>query len=122
MTHYTDRLPREIEVGAVRDLEFSNEVVTTDGGYEVRNARWSAPLRRFDVALPATRRDNAAYLAVIELYEKTLGGIHTFEMVEWLNQTAGETIKVRFDGPLSITGIDYRTDKIENFKLVEVRE
>jgi len=122
MTHFAMRLPVQIEVGAVRDLEFSTDIVTTDGGNEVRNARWSTPLRRYQLTVPTSKRDDAAYLQVINLYMVTLGGAHTFEFAEWVDETQGTIVKVRFDSKLSITGIDKYRDHIETFDLVEVRE
>ena len=121
MTHFAISLPAEIEIGAVRHLTYSNEVVTTDGGNEVRNARWSTPLRRYELTVPTSKRDGEAYKRVLDLYSLTMGGLHSFEFAEWVDDTRSTIVKVRFDGDLSITGIDRRHDHIEVFTLVEVR-
>lgn len=118
MSHLPDNLPPRVEQGAVRHLDWQTEVVTTDGGHEVRNARWSAPLRRFEISFPTSKRNGEDYRDVIDLYEKALGGLHTFGFKDW---TTGEVIAVRFDSPLSITGIDRSLDHIETLTLVEVR-
>ena len=122
MTHYTERLTQRLELGAVRHLTYSNEVVKTDGGNEVRNARWATPLRSYEVRLPTCTRDNADYVQVRHLYDLTLGGTHTFEMAEWVDDTMTTIVTVRFDGPLSIQGVDKYHDHIETFTLQEVRE
>ncbi len=121
MSHLSTFLPREVEVGAIRRLSWSTEVVKTDGGAEVRNARWSAPLRSFEVSFPASKRDDPIYKAVIDLYEDTLGGLHSFNFTDWTDNTGSTTVPVRFDSPLSILGIDRRLDHIETVTLIEVR-
>lgn len=121
MTHFTDRLPQQVEVGAIRHLTYSNEVVKTDGGAEVRNARWSAPLRSYEISFPTAVRTDPTYLAVIALYDMTLGGTHTFDYAEWTDNTQSTIIKVRFDSPLSIQGVDIKHDHIETLTIVEVR-
>lgn len=121
MTHFTDRLPTAIEVGAVRHLTYSTDVVTTDGGNEVRNARWETPLKRYELTIPVSKRSSSDYQQIISLYNMTLGGLHTFEFAEWLDETHSTIVTVRFDGELSITGVDRNLDHIETFTLVEVR-
>ena len=121
MTHFTHRLPRQIEVGAIRRLQYSTTVVKTDGGGEVRRARWSAPLRSYDISFPAAKRDDAVYQAVLYLYELTLGGLHSFDMAEWVDEAEATIVPVRFDSPLTILGINRRLDHIETLTLVEVR-
>lgn len=121
MTHYATRLPRQIEVGAVRRLKYSVDVVTTDGGAEVRNARWSAPLRSYELSFPSAPRDDPVYQAVIDLYVLTGGGLHSFDMAEWVDNTHSTIVPVRFDSPLQITGLDHRLDHIDTLTLVEVR-
>lgn len=121
MTHYSDRLPQQVEVGAIRHLTYSNEVVKTDGGSEVRNARWSTPLRSYEISFPTATRDNAVYLAVLRLYDLTLGGTHTFDFAEWVDNSLSTVVQVRFDSPLSIQGVDIHHDHIETLTLVEVR-
>lgn len=122
MTHLAETLPRQVEQGAIRTLEYSTEVVETDGGYEVRNARWAEPLRHFEVSFPTSVRDDAIYQAVVALYEKALGGLHTFNFIDWTDDSGGTVVKVRFDSPLKITGLDRRLDHIETLTLVEVKE
>jgi hypothetical protein len=119
MAHINTTLPREIELGAVRRRKYQTEIVTTDGGHEVRNARWSAPLRTYEISFPPSRRDDPNYIAVCALFDECLGGLHTFSMTDW---TDGSTVKVRFDSDLSLTGIDPRYDHIDSLTVVEVRE
>ena len=121
MSHLADRLPSQVEQGAVRLLDYKTEVVETDGGYEVRNARWINPLRTFEISFPTSTRDDATYQAVISLYEKAKGGLHSFNFKDWTDESGATFIAVRFDTALSITGIDHRLDKIEHMTLKEVR-
>lgn len=118
MAHLAASLPVEIELGAVRRLRWGTEVVTTDGGYEVRNNRWATPLRSYDVSFPPSTRDDPVYLAVIELYEAAEGNLNSFDFTDW---TDSQIVRVRFDTPLEITGLATHLDQIENVTLVEVR-
>ena len=121
MAHLADRLPTQIEQGAVRRLEYSTQVVETDGGGEVRNARWAAPLRTYEISFPAAQRSDPTYRAVLALYAAALGGLHSFNFAEWVDESASTIVPVRFDSPLAITGLDRRLDHIETLTLKEVR-
>jgi uncharacterized protein (TIGR02217 family) len=118
MTHLSETLPSQVEIGAQRRLSWNTEVVTTDSGTEVRNNRWAAPLRTYDVSFPVSRRDDAVYTAVVALFESTEGGLHSFDMTDWAD---GETVPVRFDGPLSTVGVMSELEHIVEVTLVEVR-
>jgi hypothetical protein len=51
MTVFVDQqLPSEIEAGAKAKPRYSTDVITTDGGWEVRNSRWAYPLFQFEIA------------------------------------------------------------------------
>jgi hypothetical protein len=117
--HLNLQLTRNIEIGATRRKEWDKEIVRTDGGGEVRNTRWSSPLRSFDVALPPCVRTNADYIAVQQMWEDSEGGTHSFDFYDY---SADELVKVRFDSPLEITWLNSELDKIEAFTLAEVRE
>jgi uncharacterized protein (TIGR02217 family) len=61
MTVFVDqRLPMEIEAGAKARPRYSTDVITTDGGWEVRNSRWAYPLMEFDITAfePATHESD----------------------------------------------------------------
>jgi len=121
MAHLAAYLPTQVEVGAIRDVDWATDIVKTDGGFEVRNARWSAPLRRFELSFPTAKRaEDPTYLAVIALYEEAQGSLHSFNFRSWAD--GGEVLKVRFDSPLKITGVTKDLDHIETLNLVEVRE
>lgn len=120
MAHLAAFLPSEIEQGAVRHLDWGTEVVTTDGGHEVRNNRWSTPLRTFEVSFPTARRNDAIYTAVVGLFDQACGNLHSFNFRDWTQ--GGEVIAVRFDSPLAIQGIDRNLDHIETLTLREVRQ
>ena len=105
----------------MRHLEYSTQVVETDGGGEVRNARWAAPLRTYEISFPTAQRNDPIYRAVLALYAAAQGGLHSFNFAEWVDETASTIVPVRFDSALSITGIDRRLDHIETLTLKEVR-
>jgi uncharacterized protein (TIGR02217 family) len=122
MAHINSTLPIQIELGAVRRERWGTEIVTTDGGHEVRNNRWATPLRTYDVSFPPAVRTDPVYLSVIELYAEAEGSLHSFDFTDWTDETGGTVVKVRFDTPLEIVGLATHLDQIENMTLVEVRQ
>lgn len=117
MAHLSTELPDRIALGAVRREEWGTEIVGTDAGTEVRNNRWSSPLRVYDVSMPLMDRTDADYIALRALYEEAQGSLHSFDMTTWPDD---ETVTVRFDGPLQLTGVTPDIDQL-SFTLVEVR-
>lgn len=117
MTHLANYLPSSVEQGAIRIDDYTVEVVTTDGGYEVRNLRHANNKRRFEISFPTAKRDDAVYQAVLLLYAEAKGKLHSFSFTDW---STGEAIAVRFDSELRITGVDRRLDHIETLQLIEV--
>lgn len=118
--HLNQYLPQSVEIGAVKRLVWLPEIITTDGGNEVRNQRRSRPTTYFDVSMPTCTRDSADYQAVLQLFEDTLGGTGTFWMTDYTDETGNTVVKVRFDGELQITSPAGHLDHIDTFTLVEV--
>lgn len=121
MAHLGMSLPREIELGAIHRTKWQTEVVETDGGHEVRNSRWSSPLRTFEVSFPTSTRDGTVYQAVKALYEAAQGSLHSFDFTDWTDETGATVIPVRFDSPLEIEGVAQHLDHIATVTLKEVR-
>ncbi len=88
---------------ATKRRAYSTEVVTTDGGAEHRNARWSASLSEWDVTIPACKRSSADYLALIALFEATLGSLRSFTFHD---KVACLDFEVRFvDDEINVTPV-----------------
>lgn len=121
MAHLPDFLPEEIELGPHQSTDWGIDITATDGGYEVRNGRWSAPLRRFEIGFPPSTRDGEVYRAVVDLFERANGMLHSFNFRVWTDETSATIVAVRFDSPLEIEGIAQHLDQIASFALVEVR-
>lgn len=119
--HLAATLPEEVEIGAVEVRDWNTEVVTTVGGFEVRNAPWSTPLRRWEVSFPVSERDDAIYTAVLDLFELAQGSRHSFNFRSWTDGDPGPFRAVRFDGPIEISGVTPDLDHIVGITLVEVR-
>ena len=118
--HIGTSLTRNIEIGAVRVYgQDSLEVVTTDGGKEVRNLRAEDEARRWEVALPTCDIDNERtdYDSVRQMWSDTEKGLHTFDFWDFIEE---ETVKVRFDSPLQITAPAGHLRHIDTFTLKEV--
>jgi uncharacterized protein (TIGR02217 family) len=120
MAELAIELPNSIEIGATKRLEWIPEIVTSDGGKEVRNQRTSRAKRYYDIAFPTCTRDNAAYLAVLQLFEESMGGNDSFWITDWTDESGETKVKVRFDGELQISSPAGHLDHIDTFTLVEV--
>lgn len=120
MAHLAMTLPASVEIGAVKRLVWLPEIVTTDGGNEVRNQRQSKAKVYFDCSMPTCTRDNADYLSVLQLFDESLGGVDTFDFVDYSDESGETIVKVRFDGELQITSPTGFLDHIDTFTLVEV--
>jgi uncharacterized protein (TIGR02217 family) len=88
MAHIATRLSDHVEIGAVRVDSDDIEIVTTDGGNEVRNARVSQSLLRFEISFPTSERDDAVFLEVRNAYRATRGGLHSFKFKDWSDYQA----------------------------------
>jgi hypothetical protein len=104
----------------VRHDEWEGEVESTDGGYEVRNTRWSGPLSGFDVSLPVKAADDPDFVAVRAMWRSARGKVDSFNFTDWVDE---QTYRVRFD-----TGLQFTTPRrmpmhhTDTFTLKEVRD
>jgi len=112
-------LPAAIESGLVRILEQDKQVVETDGGYEVRNSRWSSPLRSFQASYGYADADDPVHAAVELMWEDTNAGVDTFNLTD---PKSGDIVRVRFDGELQFTNEAGPLYHLDNFTLKEVRD
>jgi hypothetical protein len=112
-------LPTAIENGAVRILQQDKEVILTDGGYEVRNTRWSSPLRSWQIGYNNAPLDNANHAAVELMWRNTNGGTDTFNFAD---EREGDTARVRFDAELQFTNTVGPFHHLDTFTLREVRD
>lgn len=112
-------LPDDVESGMVRSLTQDKEVVDTDGGFEVRNTRWSSPLRGWQTAFGFGDADDAIHAAVEQLWEDTASGVDTFNFTD---PKSGDVARARFDGPLQYTNQVGPLYHLDGFALKEVRD
>jgi hypothetical protein len=120
MAHIASQLTPNIEIGCVRiHGQDSLEVVTTDGGKEVRNLRAEDEPRRWEVSLPtiSTSGDTTDYDAVRQMWADTSRGLDTFNFYDFVDD---ELVKVRFETSLQITAPAGHLRHIDTFTLKEV--
>lgn len=128
MAHVPTQLTHNIEIGAVRvHGQDSLEVVTTDGGKELRNLRAETEPRRWEVSLATanvgnsllgmTAGDTTNYDAVRLMWTATNRGLDTFNFFDFIEN---EIVKVRFESPLQITAPATHLRHIDTFTLKEV--
>jgi len=86
-----ERLDREIEVGAKARPRYKTDVIETDGGATVRNARWRYPLFTFEFNLePGDPNSNDAESLheFIDLFHCAGGQHETFRFRHWSDYQA----------------------------------
>lgn len=121
MSHISESLTPNVEIGAVRvHGQDGLEVITTDGGKEVRNQRTSEEARRWDISIPIVDiegGDTTDYDSVLELWADSARGLHTFNFHCFVEDA---DFKVRFDSPLQVTAPAGHLRHIDTFTLKEV--
>lgn len=101
MAHINTTFTRSIEIGATReDPQDGLEIIRTDGGRNVRNARTEREPRRYEIAGYTCNSTNADFLAMRQVWADSHRGLHTFSFYDWI---AAETVKVFFATPMRIT-------------------
>lgn len=83
MTFIDQRLPEEIELGCVRRERADHDIVTTDGGYEVRNARQSQDLLHYELSFPPGEFDGAIIEAVKAMVKASRIGLYGLRLRDW---------------------------------------
>lgn len=105
MTHISTRLTQNVELDCIRRERDRIEVVESDGGSEVRNARWSQPLLDFEVSFPPSARDNSVFLEVRNAYRATRGGLHSFRFRDWSDYSLTDEEIGEGDGSTTVFNI-----------------
>lgn len=120
--HLNLQFTQNIEIGAVRiDGQDSLEIVTTDGGQEVRNLRAEDEARRWEISLPTCDidSDRSDFDSVRMMWRNTGKGLHSFLFHCFVDD---DDARVRFDSPLQITGPAGHLRHIDTFTIKEVLE
>ena len=84
--HIDERLPTNVELGAIRRDLMNLEVIESDSGHEDRNRLWSQFKREYDVTYPIAKRHgptNAAFATVYSAFLATGGGEDSFDLKDW---------------------------------------
>lgn len=113
------QFPQRVQLGGRRSSSWGTQITTTDSGEEVRNNRWSAPLRSYEFNMPPMLRTDDDYLALKALFLQAQGARYSFEFQDW---TDDEYVNVRFDTSLPMTGLTPDIDHPGTINLIEVRE
>lgn len=83
MTFIDQRLPQELELGAIRREREMLDIVRTDGGYEVRNARHSQATYEYEISLPPGEFDDSVTTALEDMFKASRGGLYAFRFRDW---------------------------------------
>lgn len=83
MTFINERLPESIENNARRIEREPVEVVTTDGGFEVRNIRHAQALFEYDIDFGPNEYEEADQEAVYAMWRASRGGLYAFRFRDW---------------------------------------
>lgn len=85
----------DVIAGAKARPRYSTDIITTDGGFEIRNSRWSYPLFQFEFdVMPGFREGDEAIDAFINTFHVVGGAFGVFRFNYWrdgpvTNQTIG---------------------------------
>ncbi len=120
--HIGSTFPQRIELGAITVSEWGVEEVVTDGGWVIRNQRWSTPLLRFEISMPLMRRDDADYIALLNLWDQAAGTTHSFDYIDHRDQTDSTVWEVRFATPLRTMAVTPDLEHVDTFTLEQVRD
>jgi uncharacterized protein (TIGR02217 family) len=86
-----DRLSEELEAGARMIPMFSTDIVTTDGGWEVRNSLWEYPRYRFEFNLMPDETDPEDIKEILDMFNAAGGSAEEFLFTPWADyQGIGE--------------------------------
>jgi uncharacterized protein (TIGR02217 family) len=84
MSFIDHRLPGSVERGATRLDEEEIEIVTTDGRWEVRNARHAQSLLEFTISFTDGKlKTDPVIQAVRHLFKVARGSLHSFRFKDW---------------------------------------
>lgn len=122
-THIDERLPDNIEIGAVRiDPQDGLEIARQDNLRTVRNSRVTEDPIQWEIAFPVTNTEDgeetptAEFLKVRQLWQQTERGLYTFNFKCFVD---GEIHKVRFDSPLETAAPAGHLRKYQTMTIVE---
>jgi uncharacterized protein (TIGR02217 family) len=104
MTFINARLPQEVEINAVRREREAVEIVRTDGGHEVRNARHSQGTFEYEVGFPTGGYDSEITNEVYAMWRASRGGLYAFRFRDWdtKNNTLTDEIIGTGDGTTTL--------------------
>jgi uncharacterized protein (TIGR02217 family) len=83
MSFIDERLPMEVEIGAMRREMEDLRIVRTDSGHEVRNARQAQGWFEYDISFPTGEFDSATIAAVKRMFKASRGGLYAFRFRDW---------------------------------------
>lgn len=90
------QFPTDISYGAVGGPMFSTDIITNYGGYEQRNANWSAPLREWNVAHGI--KTTAQLNTLITFFHVMQGKATGFRFKDWSDYSATQQVIGTGDG------------------------
>lgn len=83
MSFIDQRLPQQVEIGAVRRERAMHEIVTTDGGHEVRNARHAQDVFEYDISFPTGEFSGTIIAEVKAMVKASRIGLYAFRFRDW---------------------------------------
>lgn len=93
-----DRLDEDIEAGAKMVPQYSTDIVTTDGGWEVRNSRWQYPRHRFNFNLMPNETDPSVIDAFVDIFNAAGGAFEEFLFTPFADYRGTDEAAVELTG------------------------
>jgi uncharacterized protein (TIGR02217 family) len=84
------RFPDNIGFHSTSSTEFKTDVVVLNNGFEQRNAKWSHPLHRYDVA--SGIKNEADLSAILHFFNSVRGRLIGFRFKDWLDYSSASML------------------------------
>lgn len=96
------RLSEDIEVGAKVRPKFSTDIITTDGGWEVRNSRWAYPKHQFEFNAAPGEQGEQDLDEFVDLFYAAGGCDETFKIKHWADFEGVNQLTEAVDGSTTV--------------------
>lgn len=83
MSFINQRLPQQVEIGAVRRVRAFHDVVKTDGGFEVRNARHAWDSFEYEISFAVGEFEDSVISEVYDFVMASRVGLIPFRFRDW---------------------------------------
>lgn len=111
-------LPERIALGAELEEESGEEELELDSGIVDTNQRWAAVRQTYSIGMPPMRGTDPDLAALRALWRAARRS-HSFNMLDFTDESDGTAVKVRFRSDLKIVALGAGLYQIDGLTLME---